>query len=52
MFLPLLGIEAQDPQVLPDDVGFEAVRDFVNARRILLPFPEGRIRDVGVPRHH
>jgi hypothetical protein len=51
MFLPLLGIDAQDPQVLPD-VGFEAVRDFVNARGFLLPFPEGRIRDVGVPRRH
>jgi 5'-nucleotidase len=51
MFLPLLGIEAQDPKVLPD-VGFEAVRDLVKARGFLLPLPEGRIRDIGVPRPH
>jgi serine/threonine protein kinase len=51
MFLPLLGITAQDPQVLPD-VGFEAVRDLVHARGVLLPWPEGRICDVGVPRKH
>jgi 2',3'-cyclic-nucleotide 2'-phosphodiesterase (5'-nucleotidase family) len=51
MFLPLLGIDAQDQQVLPD-VGFEAVRDLVDARGFLLPWPEGRIRDVGVPCHY
>jgi hypothetical protein len=51
MFLPLLGIDAQDPQVRPD-VGFDAVQDLVKARRFLLPFPEGRIRDVGVPRRN
>ena len=47
MFLPLLGIAAQDPQVTPE-VGFEAARDLIRARVILLPFSQGRIRDVAL----
>ena len=50
MFLPLLGIPAGDPQVRPD-VGFEAVRDSVRARGFLLPFSQGRIRDVALVHH-
>jgi len=50
MFLPLLGITAQDPQVR-GDVGFEAARDLIRARLVLLPFAQGRIRDVSVCAH-
>ena len=45
MFLPMLGIEAQDPQIRTD-VAYEAARDLIRARRFLLPFAQGRIRDV------
>jgi len=45
MFMPMLGIAVQDPEVTPD-VAYEAVRDLVRRRVILLPWPEGRIRDV------
>jgi len=51
LFLPLLGIPVSDVDVRPD-VGFEAVRDLVKARGFLFPWPEGRIRDVGVSHHH
>jgi 2',3'-cyclic-nucleotide 2'-phosphodiesterase (5'-nucleotidase family) len=47
MFLPLLGIEAVDPRVLPD-VAYEAARDLVRERGLLLPCPQGRIRDVAL----
>lgn len=47
MFLPLLGISVQDPQVL-SDVGFEAVRDLVESRGLIQPLLEGRIRDVSM----
>ncbi|HUJ26275.1 MAG TPA: bifunctional UDP-sugar hydrolase/5'-nucleotidase [Myxococcales bacterium] len=50
MFLPLLGIPVHDPQVRTD-VAFEAARDLIRARVLLLPLAEGRIRDVSlVPR--
>ena len=47
VFLPLLGIPAADPQVLPI-VGWEAARDLVRDRHLLWPVPEGRIIYVGL----
>lgn len=51
MFLPMLGIEAQDPQVR-SDVAYEAARDLVRARGLLLPCPQGRIRDLANLANH
>jgi 2',3'-cyclic-nucleotide 2'-phosphodiesterase (5'-nucleotidase family) len=45
MFLPLLGIEAADVQVT-SHVAYEAARDLIRSRGVLLPWPQGRIRDL------
>ena len=47
-FMPMLGIAVQDPQVT-QEVAYEAARDLVRERAVLLPWPEGRIRDVAKP---
>jgi 5'-nucleotidase len=44
-YLPQMGIEARDIQILPDTV-FGTVRDYVEARGLLEPIAQNRIRDV------